>query len=531
MILSQRRVRFLLISLFIFFSIACTLETPGPAQEEAGITVLAGSELRDLEPLLPEIWRATGVRMTFQYTGTLEGAEQIAAGESAGKPVDFAWFSHAKYISLLKSASVRVLAQEKIMLSPVVLGVKMSKATAWGWVDNANLTWGDIAAKAGSGELHFAMTNPASSNSGFSALVGVTSSLAGEADALNSSDIRAESEALKTFFKGQALVARGSGWLADPYVADQDRLDGMINYESVLLSLNKSGQLRDPLYLVYPKEGTITADYPLLLINPNRRAAYQKVVAFLLSPAFQQKVMVKTLRRPVDTQVKLSSDFSTQLRVELPFPGSLEVANQLLSACPDQQTRPVHIYFVVDTGQPAKGSQLDNLKKTLYSLTGADISPASRFARFPNQEKVTIITFNNRVSARQDFDVDLNQPSSLRPIQAYVDGLRAGGSSALYSALAEAYQQAARDKAAEPDRAYSIVLMSYGQSNTGISENRFLASYRRLADARDMRMFALFFGDEEMKTMQSIANETGGRLLTAGQDSFLVIFNEIRGYE
>ena len=51
------------------------------------------------------------------------------------------------------------------MLSPVVLGVKTSKARAWGWVNNPNLTWGDVAAKAGSGELHYAMTSPASSSS------------------------------------------------------------------------------------------------------------------------------------------------------------------------------------------------------------------------------------------------------------------------------------------------------------------------------------------------------------------------------
>ena len=40
------------------------------------------------------------------------------------------------------------------MLSPVVLGVKQSKAEAWGWVDNPDLTWKEVVEKAGSGELH-----------------------------------------------------------------------------------------------------------------------------------------------------------------------------------------------------------------------------------------------------------------------------------------------------------------------------------------------------------------------------------------
>ena len=32
--------------------------------------------------------------------------------------------------------------------------------------------------------------------------------------------------------------------------SEQDRLDGLINYESILLSLNRGGQLREPLALI-----------------------------------------------------------------------------------------------------------------------------------------------------------------------------------------------------------------------------------------------------------------------------------------
>jgi Ca-activated chloride channel family protein len=299
----------------------------------------------------------------------------------------------------------------------------------------------------------------------------------------------------------------------------------------VLLRLNKSGQLREPFYLVYPKEGIITADYPLLLINPGQRATYQKVVTYLRSPAFQQKLMAKTFRRPVNPKVKRSSDFPTQLQVELPFPASLEVVNHLLSASLDPQVKPVHTYYVLDISQPMKGSRLDSLKKALYTLTGADTGLANRFARYHNREKVTMIAFNSHVFARQDFDIDLSQLSSLRLVQDYANGLHASGGSALYSALAQAYQQAVRDKSGEPDRVYAIVLMSYGQNNAGISEKMFLSGYRRLAGAREIRMFTLFFGEEDIETMRDIANETSGRMLIAGQEPIAVIFNEIRGYE
>jgi len=142
------------------------------------LTVLAGSELSDMEPLFEQIQNETGVQLEMKYIGTLDGAEALIAGEAT----DLAWFSHGKYLTLLEGANARVLAQEKIMLSPVVMGVKESKARAFGWIDNPDITWRDIAAKAESGELHYAMTNPASSNSGFTALVGVAAAFAGGGD-------------------------------------------------------------------------------------------------------------------------------------------------------------------------------------------------------------------------------------------------------------------------------------------------------------------------------------------------------------
>ena len=51
-----------------------------PADPPGTLRVLAGSELRDVEPLLGQIRDATGVNLTFEYSGTLEGAERITAG-------------------------------------------------------------------------------------------------------------------------------------------------------------------------------------------------------------------------------------------------------------------------------------------------------------------------------------------------------------------------------------------------------------------------------------------------------------------
>src|SRR5262249_51181114 len=202
-----------------------------------------------------------------------------------------------------------------------VLGVKHSVATRFGWANNPNVTWADIAAKSKSGDLHFGMTNPAASNSGFVALVGVAEAFAQSGSALDAGPISAA--ALKDFFSGQALTAGSSGFLATSYVRDQSSLDGMINYESVLLSLNQGSQLSEKLDLVYPKDGIATADYPLVLLDRSQRDAFDKITAWLRRPDVQARIMQTTNPRPALPEVKPDSRFPGQGLVELPFPGSL----------------------------------------------------------------------------------------------------------------------------------------------------------------------------------------------------------------
>jgi Ca-activated chloride channel family protein len=521
----QRPVKFLIAALFIFSTFACSLGAAQPKND--GLTVLAGSELKDLEPMLGQIQKDTGIHLVMKYTGTLDGAEKIMSGEQ----VDFAWFSHAKYLNLIQGSQSKVLAQESIMLSPVVLGVKESKAKAWGWVDNQNLTWSDVTNKAGSGELRFAMTNPAFSNSGFSALVGVAAALSGKSDALQIEDVNRVSPTLKTFFKGQALTAGSSGWLADQYVQEQDRLDGMINYESVLLALNKSGKLKEPFYLIYPKEGIITADYPLLLINPNQRDAYNKLVEYLRKPDVQTQIMTSTLRRPANPQVALTQDFPNRLLVELPFPSSQAVVDRLLFSYLDEQIKPSHTYYVLDISGSMEGSRLDSLKKAMDNLSGMDTSLTGQFARFRDREKVTIIPFNSQIQGVSDFEINVNQPETLKAVRDYTDSLKAAGNTAIFSALQQAYRQAVQDRQKEPDRNYSIVLMSDGENNSGISMGDFDAFYQNTSGVEDIRTFTILFGEANQSTMQAIANATGGQMFDASHDPLPAIFKEIRGYQ
>lgn len=515
---------------------ACGEESAEDWPAERTLHVLAGSELKDIEPLLPRLEEETGIRLRFEYSGTLDGVERLQAGEQ----FDAAWFSHAKYLLLDPATRAKVRATEKIMVSPVVLGVKESRYRALGWDRVDGLTWKHVAQAADAGRFSFAMTNPTSSNSGFSALMGVAAAFAGKADALTEQDVARLD--LTGLFKGQKLTAGSSGWLAERYVAEAGRLDGMINYESVLLGLNEGSPgvapLTDKLHLVYPLDGIVTADYPLLLIEEGKRAAYDKVVAWLKSEPIQRWLMDETRRRPVNPAVALPPGaFPTALLAELPFPGRIEVVNDLLLSYLNHQRRPAHAFFVLDVSGSMDGQRLDSLRDALKSLAGGDASLTGRFARFQNRERIQFIPFSSSVEKDLLLAIDMGNDrqanqQALASIGAYTGRLETRGGTALYSAVAEAYRQAGEAMQADPQRYYTIVAMTDGQSNEGMSLNDFRDYYAKLSpDVRQVRVFTVLFGDGDAEELKALAELTGGKAFDSRKSSLSAMFKGIRGYQ
>jgi len=501
--------------------------TVNPADPNT-ISVMAGSEVKDMEPILADLKKATGVTIVPTYVGSLDGAEQIDSGAST----DAAWFSLGNYLRLLPNASKRIVASNKIMLSPVVIGVKKSVADSFGWTNNPNVTWADIEAKAADGSFRFAMTNPAASNSGFCALVGVATALSGSSDAIDNGTI--DTTALANFFKGQTLTAGSSGFLADDFVRQQDSVDGVINYESVLMSLNSGGQLKEPLELIYPKEGIVTADYPFILLNKAKLDAYNKAVAWLLDPAQQRRIMTDVSRRPAVPGIALDPKFPSQTLISLDFPSKLDTVRTLISTYLNQVRKPASAVFVLDTSGSMSGDRLDNLKHALTQLTGVDQSLTGQFSSFRAREEITFITFSTQVNDVSTFTIDDTDPNGadMSAIRNYIDGLSADGNTAIYSALETAYSTVDKEIATDPNRLYSIVLMTDGENNSGASSGDFDASYSSLAPAvQAVHVYPILFGDAAVSDMQSIASTTGGTVFDAETTSLDSIFKQIRGYQ
>lgn len=502
------------------------------AADANAFTILAGSELKDVDTALGERIRiATGVNVRFTYAGTLDAIDRLGAGEA----FDAVWVSHGKYLAMNPALKPRIQAQDKIMLSPVILGVKASKAAELGW-DKTDPTWKEIADAASSGRFTFGMANPTSSNTGFTALIGIAAALAANPDALTEADVA--NPALKAFFQGQRMTAGSSGWLADAYVADPGKVDGLINYESVILSLNAGGKLAEPLVPVYPKEGIVTADYPLMLLDAAKRADYDKLAAYLRSPDFQTTLSSTTLRRPVNPEATMASAIPRRTLIELPFPGQPQVINGLLDAFLADVRIPGSSRYVLDlSGSMGDDQRLDQLKTAMATLAGdTGESLASRYARFQNRERIGLVPFSSVPMDTLAFDMgdtpERNR-QTLAGIRAAVAPMDANGGTAIYDSVARALGELADEKRADSSpRYYTVVLMTDGENTNGMDLREFMAWYRQQDETlRSIRVFPIVFGDADAGEMDQLATATGGKAFDAKAKSLAQVFKEIRGYQ
>ncbi|HEY2643151.1 MAG TPA: VWA domain-containing protein [Galbitalea sp.] len=516
----------------------CISTTPPPSTNSGTIKdgpkvlrILAGSEVADMLPILKTAEQQIGVDVELSYIGTIDGTTDVASGETKGK-FDATWFPNNRYLSLLPGASSAISTSVKIMSSPVVFGLRPSIAHTLGW-DTKAPTWAQLAEAASAGKFTYGMTNPAASNSGFSALVSVATALSGTGSALTTQNITSVEPQLASFFSGQKLTAGSSGFLANKFTADPTSVDGIVNYESVLLGLKPGGQ---PLTIIRPTDGVVTSDYPLTLLTSaaaSKRPLFTKLTNWLTTPAIQKEIVDQTHRRPGVPGVDTGNIFPTGVLFETPFPNTLDVANTLISTYLDTARAPAQTLFVLDTSGSMDGTRLDELKSALKNLAGADTTTSGGFAQFRNRERVTLIPFSTTPGAATVVNVpDGDKTAAFDQIRTFTDDLQADGNTDIYGSLHKAYSLAIKQAAERPNTFVSVVLMTDGENNSGWSSDQFVKYYKSLGAAgKSIPAFVVLFGDGDKQALTDIATLTGGQVFDARNGDLTAAFQAIRGYQ
>ena len=297
----------------------------------------------------------------------------------------------------------------------------------------------------------------------------------------------------------------------------------MINYESVIASVSKNGF---PLNVIVPKEGVITADYPLMLLAPTQQPFYTKLVDYLRQDDTQKWLASNTYRTP------LKGSGAEDIVNELPFPGNLKVVDAILRGFLDSYSKPASSFFVIDVSGSMSGSRIAELKASFKTLVKSDGSVSGRFATFRNREHVVMTPFSNEVFPSSEFTLG-NQSSenevALNKADAFINSLTPNGGTAIYSALLSIYP-AAQDKLKQGNRTVSIVLFTDGANNSGHTFEQF-QEYVRNAGEPKVPVYTIQYGEANSNEMQGIAKTTGGRVFDAQKVSLKNTLKSIRSYQ
>ena len=488
---------------------------PDPAVDVSGTTlrVLAGSEVQDMQPILDDAEEELGITVELTYAGTLDGTEAVMAGDA---DCDATWFPSNAYMSLFDQKAALVSQETSIMRTPVVLGVRAERAAELGW-DDKSPTWAEVVDAAASGAFSYGMSSPVSSNSGFSALVELATALSGTGAAITADDVTAVAADLSRFAQGQKLTSGSSGWLMEAYDKDSSAVDGVFNYESLVL--------QDPgLVEVIPQDGVITADYPLTLFagrGEKVEAAYRALVDYLRRDDVQRRIADETFRR---TDATTADDAVAAF--EIPFPNRLETVRALLSSWVSDVRKPANMVFQIDTSGSMEGARLDALKAALVSLTDTGADGTTSLLTFQPREMVHFVEFGSEIKSEKDLEVAAD--GDLSDVRAYVEGLRTAGNTAIYGTLQHSLELAAQSRS--DDNVTSVVLFSDGENTDypGIAE--FSSWYEATPEVQGIPVYAILFGEASRAEMEQLTQLTGGRVFDAENGDLTAAFKEIRGY-
>ncbi len=507
--------------------------------------ILTGSENRILfddpatdAPTILELFAAEhGVELRPSFQGSVDTMLDIQAG---GGQYDAVWPASSIWMNLGDEKGI-ISNVQSIMGSPVVFGVKRSKAEQLGWIDT-DVTVEDILTAAESGALTYMMSSATQSNSGAMAYLGYLYAFAGHPDVLTVDDLHNPSvqEKTKRLLAEVDRTAAASGFLRDLFLDQYADFDGMVNNESAVITANEKLVERgetDLLQVIYPVDGLALADWPLGYIDRGddaKSALFDDLQAYLLSPEVQQELLdhgrrTNSFTYPMNAETIDPSVFNPDWGIDVDRvidPINMPAGPVALEALMLYQTefrKPSFTAFCLDfsgsmediplvSGNiPFIGGGEGELKEAMSVLLEQEEAARYFLQRTPLDTTV-VIPFDNDVNAV--WSANGNDAAALGGLLDQINAQDAGGGTNMYSCIREALDLM-------PDSVESIspavVLLSDGNSDGGIEsvESWFTSHPDRLVP-----IYAISFGSANHGQLQSLADLSGGDVYD-GRDGLL----------
>jgi Ca-activated chloride channel family protein len=492
--------------------------------------LVAGSEQKTFEPIIRQFCDDKGVTCTIDYKGSLDIGLMLA---SHGAPnVDAVWPASGLWLDIYDTHR-RVKELKSIATTPVILGVRMSKARELGWVGRP-VRIDDMLQAVQAGHFSFLMTSATQSNSGASAYLTMLASAFGTPGRLDPralDDARAQLR-VKTLLKGVARSSGSSGWLKDLYLAAADvghPFDGMWNYEAVLKETNDALRARhaELLYAVYPADGATYADAPLGYVdhgqNKEAKDFFDSLQAYLLTPDVQAKIAAAGRRtalgmaRPAPPEPDWNFDPSRVVpSIALPEP---QVIARALTLYQEVLRRPSLTAICLDFSGSMDGEGVTQLKRAMHTLFSPPEASRSLIQWTP-ADHIIIMPFDSHV---REVDQGDGTAASQSKLFADVDAQGANDGTDMYACVERAFVEM-KPYLATGQYLPAIVIMTDGRSDP---HQGFIDDWRR--EGHDLPIFGVTFGDAEASQLDDLATLTRARVFD-GRSDLTEAFRSVRGY-
>lgn len=493
-------------------------------------SIVSGSENTVIQPIVEEFCKSKNATCTFRYEGTLDIG--LALQSEAGVEQDAVWPASSVWVDLFDTRR-RVKNLTSIAQTPVVLGVRKSKAEALGWVGR-DVYMKDILAAVNAGSLKFLMTSATQSNSGASAYLAMLSSALGDKPVIEPGDLKdaAVQETVKGLLSGVERSSGSSGWLADLYVESAGRgtlYDAMWNYEAVLKETNDrlSGMGQEPLYAIYPADGVAVADSPLGFVDHGRgedvRVFFDELLVYLRSPDIQKRI-AETGRRIPLADIAAASEPAWNFdpkrlvtAIRMPEP---QVISEALTLYQAALRKPSLTAMCLDFSGSMSGDGVGQLKDAMAFL----FTPAATsrvLVQWSPSDRIIVIPFDGRV---RETLIASGDPLEQQGILNSIAGNYPSGGTDMYACAAEAMRQignvADREKYLS-----SIVIMTDGRSDD--RNMQFMSQWGQVRPP--VPVFGITFGDADKRQLDRLAEKTSARVFNGGSD-LAAAFRAVRGY-
>ena len=509
-------------------------QTAGTGQEadtvigngRQSLRILSGSENQELEPILEDFSRESGIRVEMTYQGSLDIMRVLEQDEIA---YDAVWPASSLWLNV-GDTGYRVKHGEAVSISPVVFGIRQSLAEELGFVGR-EVSVRDILDAITAGKLKFCMTSATQSNSGASAYIGFLYALLGNPDMITEEDLENEQlqSDIQALLSGVDRSSGSSDWLKDMFL--EGGYDAMVNYECLIIQANEELESRgeETLYVVYPYDGLTLADSPLGYVDngdDDKETAFLELQEYLLSEVVQNEIQ-RTGRRTGYTGISdenrdvFRTDWGVQpdrVLSTMRMP-STDVLFQALNLYQTDFKKPSLSIYCLDYSGSMSGKGNEQLVAAMEQLLIQE-NAEKNFLQASKDEVNVLIFFDDQVLAEY---TAVGSGTELEALYDRVESQDTGSGTDMYVAAAEALQVLSHYDLSQYTPA--VILMTDGMS--GGSFDAFMEQYQELGE--DVPVCSIMFGDADSEQLEELAAATNARVFD-GREDLIDAFRKVKGY-